>query len=159
MIVTTQRDKEDGEWIYTVCIWDAATGECRRMLKGHTDGVYFASFSPDGSLVATASADKTARIWRVETGECIHILQGHEDYVRSAMFSPDGAHIVTASLDRTVRIWDVADGRQLFMYDKSDVALDHSFPFACYDPKGTRILVTVGYKGIHILSAPVFRFK
>ena len=159
MIVTIQYDKEDGERIYTACIWDVVTGECRRMLKGHTSLVICASFSPDGSLVAIASDDDTARIWRVETGECIHILEGHESLVGSAMFSPDGAHIVTASKDRTVRIWDVADGRQLFRYDLKPEADGYDTPFACYDPKGTRILARVGYERMHILSAPVFRFK
>ena len=158
MIVTAQSDEEDDEYrIHTASIWDAATGECRRMLKGHTDNVTFASFSPDGSLVATASDDKTARIWRVETGECIHILQGHEGSVGSAMFSPDGAHIVTASEDNTIRIWDVLDGRQLFLYDKYKGYVD--YPFACYDPQGTRILTARRHSCLHILSAPVFRFK
>ena len=124
------------------------------MLKGDTD-VHSPSFSPDGSLVVTASADKTARIWRVETGECIHMLQGHDEWVRSAMFNPDGAHIVTTSLDGTVRIWDVADGRQLFLYNSE---VGDYYLFACYDPKGTRILAA-GVDGIYILSAPVFRFK
>ena len=156
MIVTIQYDEEDKECVKTACIWDAATGECRRMLKGHTTHVNSVSFSPDGSLVATASDDKTARIWRVETGECIHILQGHDDRVRSAMFSPDGPHEVTASLDGTVRIWDVADGRQLFLYGRPEICAH--IDVAYYDPKGTRILAK-GDNGMYILSAPVFRFK
>jgi len=35
-------------------------------LKGHTDGVMFAAFSPDGKKIVTASNDKTARIWTLE---------------------------------------------------------------------------------------------
>ena len=32
-------------------------------LKGHTDIVWSAAFSPDGKKIVTGSADKTARIW------------------------------------------------------------------------------------------------
>jgi len=35
------------------------------MLKGHTDRVQSAAFSPDGKRVVTASSDNTARLWDV----------------------------------------------------------------------------------------------
>ena len=33
------------------------------MLKGHSDDVASAAYSPDGQRIVTASWDKTARIW------------------------------------------------------------------------------------------------
>jgi WD40 repeat protein len=33
----------------TVRIWDAVTGECKQTLKGHSEAVRSASFSPDGT--------------------------------------------------------------------------------------------------------------
>ena len=44
------------------------------VLKGHRDRILAASFSPDGSLIATASRDHDVRIWDAETGETIETL-------------------------------------------------------------------------------------
>ena len=44
----------------TAKIWNAATGECKLTLSGHTRRVYSAIFSPDGSSVLTGSGDETA---------------------------------------------------------------------------------------------------
>lgn len=49
-----------------------------RTLEGHTRGVVSVKFSPDGSLLASASADKTVRLWNTQTGEAVRTLEGHE---------------------------------------------------------------------------------
>ena len=44
-------------------MWDARTGAELLTLKGHTDGVDSATFSPDGSRVLTGGPDRTAKVW------------------------------------------------------------------------------------------------
>lgn len=90
-----------------------------RQLAGHTHDVPDVSYSPDGSLLVTASTDATARIWSADTGEVIQVLK-HDKGIDSAEFSPDGLRVVTASFDRTIRIWDVATGAQLAKFDDVD---------------------------------------
>ncbi len=75
----------------------------------HGGPVTAAAFSPDGSLVLTASRDHTARIWRTSTGERVETLR-HRAPVTDASFSDDGSRIVTASADGTVRVWSVRNG-------------------------------------------------
>jgi len=63
------------------------------------------TFSPDGTLLATTSTDKTVRLWDAATGGCIRILTGHTDEVRGGAFSPNGTLLATTGYDRTVRLW------------------------------------------------------
>ncbi|KAI4208823.1 MAG: hypothetical protein LQ351_008166, partial [Letrouitia transgressa] len=94
----------------TVRLWDAATGEARGILEGHSDSVRAVVFSPDGSLLASASYNKTVRLWDTATGEARGTLEGHSDSVTAVVFSPDGSLLASASYDKTVRLWDAATG-------------------------------------------------
>ncbi len=73
-------------------------------LEGHMSGVNSATFSPDRSLIASASADTTIKLWSLN-GNLLKTLSGHEDVVNSVSFSPDGQIITSASQDRTVKLW------------------------------------------------------
>ena len=108
----------DGRRIVTVYddtarVWDAESGAEILCLKGHTEGVTSASFSPDGPPIRTRARDKTARVWDAESGTEILCLKGHTEGVTSASFSPDGRRIVTGSHDNTVRVWDAESGAEI----------------------------------------------
>ncbi len=71
------------------------------------------AFSPDGTLLATASADSTAKLWSVETGELLRTFEGHGSPVNSVAFGPDGGRLVTSSVDGVAMVWDVRSARVL----------------------------------------------
>ena len=80
------------------------------------ENVLFAACSPDGTLVLTTVADRTAKIWNSTTGECLLLLAGHVGAGNSAAFSTDGALVVTASANRTAKVWDAATGECLLPF-------------------------------------------
>lgn len=76
---------------------------------GHRDGVWEVSTARSGLMViATASADHTARLWDIQTGQCIVQYAGHEGSVNSVRFHPTQDLLVTASGDQSAHIWRAA---------------------------------------------------
>ena len=49
-------------------IWDYRAGRKFITLRGHTNYVLWAAFSPNGRRLATASADTTVKVWELATG-------------------------------------------------------------------------------------------
>jgi len=91
----------------TARIWDASSGQCIYVLRGHTGTVTNACFAPDNASVVTCSEDHSVKIWSLVTGECLHTFKGHTDSVSSASFSPDRTSLLTLSDDCTARLWNV----------------------------------------------------
>jgi WD40 repeat protein/tetratricopeptide (TPR) repeat protein len=103
-------------------------------LEGHRHLVSDIVFSPDGSLVATASWDKTIIIWDLEEGQPDITLEGHAARVHSIAFSPDGKMIASGGLDG-LRLWDVETGKQLSEFVTS---LEYIYGVA-FSPDGQHI--------------------
>jgi WD40 repeat protein len=121
-------------------------------LHGHADQVYSSSFSPDGSRIVSASADKTARVWR-EGADGVWtstMLEGHGDKVWSASYSADGIRIVTASSDNTARVWrEGKDGNW------SSIPLQghtSGVYLASFSPNGTHVVTASGDKTARVWS-------
>jgi WD40 repeat protein len=66
-------------------------------MEGHDASVFECAWSPDGTRLATASRDSTARIWDVATRRELVKLEGHTDAVRSVAWSPGEAVQVETS--------------------------------------------------------------
>jgi cytochrome c len=95
---------EDGR----IALWPPGGAAPRAVLQGHTAPVVALAVSRDGTMLASASWDHTARLWRLadaETGGTPRVLEGHAQNVNGVAFAPDGRTVVTAGYDATLRIW------------------------------------------------------
>ncbi|MBD2438932.1 AAA-like domain-containing protein [Nostoc sp. FACHB-110] len=73
---------------------------------GHTAAVMAVDVSPDSSLIASASMDRTVKIWRSD-GQLLVTLKGHQGAVRAVKFSHDGQMLASASEDGTIKLWQL----------------------------------------------------
>jgi WD40 repeat protein len=87
------------------------TGETVGDPMQHEGAVRRAAFSPDGQLLVTGSADKTAQLWDVPTGRRVGPAMRHDAAVRSLRFSPSGKQVVTGTDAAAIRVWDVPTGQ------------------------------------------------
>ena len=72
--------------------------------RGHSDYVRAVSWSPDGTMLASGSDDKTIILWDVQSGKVNSTLTV-DSLVRAVAFSPGGSKIAAAH-SKKVQIFD-----------------------------------------------------
>jgi WD40 repeat protein len=110
----------------TVKVWDAASGNMVREIKGgkdvivpdpkapvepgHRDQVFCLAFDPAGKFLATGSSDRTVKLWDFAAGTLVRDFPNpaykpsgpgqqhpsHPGFVHAVRFTADGAKLVTA---------------------------------------------------------------
>jgi WD40 repeat protein len=113
----TAQPHEPGYCQY-VRLWDVASGQEVRVLKGHRDRVTSVAFLPDSKRALSASVDGTWRLWDVTTGRCLWVLAGGG---LGPALPADGRQVLRwtggAGQDSRLRLWDVDSERLLRTFD------------------------------------------
>jgi serine/threonine-protein kinase len=88
------------------------------VLQGHSDAVTSVSWSPDGTLLASGSRDKTAKVWQISSGQNTATYRGHAAAVQSVAWRPVNSRVqllASGGDDETLQIWDSqANRRRIF---------------------------------------------
>ncbi len=95
-----------------IAIWTPGQQQPDRILDGHTAPIASLAVSPDNTMLASASWDRTIRLWPLNGGEP-RVLEGNAQNANGVAFSPDGKSVVSAGYDATVRIWPLAGGSEV----------------------------------------------
>src|SRR5206468_2400013 len=94
-----------------VTVWDLTTAKPAKVLTNVLGAVNDLKFSPDGTLLAVAGGQPSARgdlrLFDTREWKLVASLGGHLDTVSCVSWNPNGSQLVSASFDKTVRLWDV----------------------------------------------------
>ena len=107
-----------------------------RKLQGHVGPVYHMRFSPDGSVLATASGDRTVRLWDGKSGQQLRALVDADDLLYSVAFSPDSRLIAAGGGDGITRLWEVSSGKLLGLFVHRSIRSTAPVEWLAVDPEG-----------------------
>ena len=91
-----------------VCV-AVPSGETTAVMKGHNGLIFRATYSADGTQLATTSADGPICLWDAHSGELTRQLT-LDTACRDVALSPDGRWIAGGGVDGSIRLWDRESG-------------------------------------------------
>jgi WD40 repeat protein len=144
----------------TIRLWDAETGECRRILKGHQEYVLSVAFAPTGKILASGGGDQEknadcgVRLWDIASGELLNRFGKHLSSISCLAFDPSGERLASGSFDTAVRLWEIPSGYQAGIVGSPrslEPGTDAVFDVA-YDRTGQHLVIGSEKSGLRFLK-------
>jgi WD40 repeat protein/beta-lactamase regulating signal transducer with metallopeptidase domain len=129
-------------------ILDAGSGQIVQTISWPDSGGVRPVFSPDGTLVATATGTNVG-LFDVRTGRTIHNAEStRSTEPESSAWSPSGERIVTAHRDGLVRVWEAKTGAlvwsKVFSADLTPLGHVVEPNFVTFSRDGRRVIAAGG---------------
>ncbi|XP_060770271.1 apoptotic protease-activating factor 1 [Neoarius graeffei] len=97
---------------YTVELWDFEANKKRAECSGHLSWVPCVQFSPDGSLLLSASDDQTIRLWKTKDVHTSSAVALKRDF--DVLFSQEDITVAAADSQNGLQVRSGLDGRVVF---------------------------------------------
>ena len=119
-------------------------------LEGHSGDVTSCQFNSDGSVLATASSDRSILLWKAsgnvanfrELSSQTNVGKGHQAAVLQAVWNRDSSRIYSCGVDSVV-CWDVESGTRLKRLPSTAIS-----NACCASRRGPELLATVCDDGL-----------
>ncbi|NGO13846.1 AAA family ATPase [Streptomyces sp. HC44] len=135
-------------------IWNVASRRCTTALTTQWGMVDRFAWSPDGTLLATASHDFVTvagriEVWSTGTGQRVAEMDGADRMARVLAWSPDGRRLLGAEEESPLVAWDPLTGsRSLSITVEAGTA-----QAACWSPNGRKVAFLDGAFRIQVCDA------
>jgi len=92
-----------------IYVFDVESSSLSITFTSHAMSVRSVAWSPDSSLLLSASEDKRLVLYDVRTapGGAVASFSGHSSWVLSTDISPDGRLGLSGSADKSIKVWDI----------------------------------------------------
>lgn len=118
--------------------WDGDTGKpLTQAIKAHTSWILSLDFSPDDTVLATGSYDRTVKLWNTKMWQEQGNLIQCGAFVRCVRYSPSGERLAIATEDNAIQIWLPATRECVVKFQAATSGFNMSL---AWTPDGTRIL-------------------
>ncbi|MGA2867324.1 MAG: WD40 repeat domain-containing serine/threonine-protein kinase, partial [Verrucomicrobiota bacterium] len=135
-----------------VLVWDVASGKELVRLQPHHNNIAGLDFSPDGTVLATASWDNTCKLFDLRRRQEITTLRGQLLSLHSVCFSPDGRRLAAGTGDSSIIIWDLETAREVLVL-KGHGNLANVVSAVRFHPSGDSLLSSDG-DTLHLWRVP-----
>uniref|UniRef100_A0A6B2KZ99 Anaphase-promoting complex subunit 4-like WD40 domain-containing protein n=1 Tax=Arcella intermedia TaxID=1963864 RepID=A0A6B2KZ99_9EUKA len=140
-----------------IYLWDLRTSVNFTNLTGHFEKIRQLKFSPDGSLLASASGgtrsrDNSVRVWSISNYSLYATFAGHTESVVGVDISPEGL-LVSCSYDNTVRRTKIYSKRNTI----AEVGPSAAINCGCWSSDGNFFAITCDDNTVTLFSAKCYQ--